>query len=259
VEIYVMNTEECASYNNTYITHYYNLLIECAKYDIDFRRQVLDHNNWKWGLKSFVLSTSTGLPKVPGCYDVLLNGTLEFVCVDRNFRESIFTVIMRPDNDLPFLERNSLDTSSLRLIKAIFMSDGNKGKCNTKFINSQIRGMSQLSSAFKRFNTAFDDDNSTSSIKETSLNGLNLSLECFCIILNSFENAKRRQIIENSWPEVDDINSTCIQIITRTDSDWERCCGNVEFDKVAILQVVSAAQDVQRIMVSVHAEDFPSQ
>ena len=64
-------------YNNQYMTHYYSLLLSLAEINDKFCQRMLDHDNWGWSFKSFVLGSSN--QDSSALYQTILNGTLHHV------------------------------------------------------------------------------------------------------------------------------------------------------------------------------------
>jgi len=87
LEIYVTSMKDNESYNAKYMHHYYELLMLLANRHNDFKRKMLDHNNWRWSLKAFVLGSSGqsfGL-----LTETIFEGTIKYVQEDENFRNLI--------------------------------------------------------------------------------------------------------------------------------------------------------------------------
>lgn len=85
LEIYVTSIRENDAYNSKYMSHYYNLLLLLAGRHVEFCRKMLDHNNWRWSLRAFVLG-STGRD-CGSLSQIIFQGTLRYVEEDDVFRD----------------------------------------------------------------------------------------------------------------------------------------------------------------------------
>ena len=83
------------------------------------------------------------------------------------------------------------------------------------------------------------------------LEGLALSLQCLCLLLNVFNVMKVKTIIDDSWHDVDDINFICVQIQSRTEEQWGKDHKDDHSAKINAMKVITLAKELQGILASV--------
>merc|ERR1739846_120328 len=113
---------------------------------------------------------------------------------------------------------------------------------------------SKLSLAFKKaFIQLQEADSKEIPPDITILELLSLCLQCMCLILSSFGINKVSEIMEDCWPEVDDVNFMLTQIKTRTDKEWEQSYKVTVDAKLTVMQIITQASEVLTILASVEA------
>jgi len=266
LEMYVTNSPSNADYNDRYMAHYYNILLRLADCNEDFCHAMLSHDNWRWALKSFVLShTSSDTGKL---YSVILNGTLKYVGENIKFREAIFRQLIKLDgkDSRSSIDQERIETGSIKLLVAIFDGESNSlssiegnsdtvnTSCISHFVQGSCGGMSKLSLVFKKSITTLQEaDSKQLSPGITVLKSLSLCLQCMCLTLSSFGINKVREIMQDCWPEVDDVNFMLTQIRTRTDNEWEQSYEVSSEAKLIVMQIITQASEVLTILASVEA------
>ena len=256
LEIYVKSSRSNCVYNNQYMTHYYSLLLSLAEINDKFCQRMLDHDNWGWSFKSFVLGSSN--QDSSALYQTILNGTLHHVKNDKKFARRMFDLLVTCEGNGSLLGQMHLETASLQVLFAIFSSgiiqSGANQKvedCISDFIEKECNGLSQLSAKVKTFYDKLDEEES--SCAGIVLQGLHISVECMLLVLNSFDLHQVRTILENTWPEVDDIQSICTQLITRGESQWEKSYGDKNEGKMDVIRIIANAKKLLNILASVEA------
>lgn len=274
LEVYVTSMRCNESYNFDYMAHYYSLLVLLADRYEEFQRKLLDHNNWTWSLRAFVLG-GTGRASGP-LYDVLFPAVLRYIEDDFDFRSSLLTFIISETLDggkRSLITQSRIETATFKLLIKIFECGGRQ--CSgedfnlvTTFVDKQNHGLSQLSDAVYKFHKKFTEESTTSGTatnhepptknndsiidRSTSpcLEGLSLSLECICIVLNAFGMNQLRTLM-SIWPEVDDMNFNCTQIVTY---EWENLIGKESIkDRIESMRVVEHASELLKILASIEA------
>jgi len=262
LEMYVTNSASNADYNDRYMAHYYSILLRLAECNEEFCDAMLSHDNWRWALKSFVLSqTSSDSGKL---YAVILNGTLKYVGENVKFREAIFRQLVKIDgkDSRSSIDQERIETGSIQLLLAIFdgditsnsPSDTASIKCISHFVQGSCGGMSKLSLVLKKCIAALQEaDLKQSSPGIVVLESLSLCLQCMCLTLSSFGINRVREIMQDCWPEVDDVNFMLTQIKTRTDNEWEKSYEVSSGAKLVVMQIITQASEVLTILASVEA------
>lgn len=246
LEIYVTSVRENDAYNARYMSHYYGLLVLLASRHTDFRRRMLDHNNWRWSLRAFVLS---GRERDRGAVDsVILGATVRYVDEDEAFREAIMTELASENYEggrRSLLTQTRLETGPLRLLLRVL--DRERTASDDRPITSAFvddhQGLRQLSAAASRFHRVLDHHESGGGSSsgggghhhhhhhndheeprprdiDVALEGLSLALECVHVVLNSFGMNRVRTMLSR-WSEVDDVNFLCHRLYTRSAEEWE--------------------------------------
>jgi len=262
MEMYVTNSGNNANYNNKYMSHYYSILLLLADFNEEFCHSMLSHDNWRWALKSFVLNHTNSDPGK--LYKVILNGTIKHVRENSKFRKIIFRYLMKPEGKDSYIIQDRMEIGSMKLLFAIFdcevtnqesrtgKSDANNLHCISQFVQVDCGGMSKLSSVLKRSITVLQEaDSKKSPPGIVVLQFLSLSLQCMYLTLSSFGIMKVREIMEDCWTEVDDVNFMLTQIKSRTDNEWEKSYQVSRDAKLIVMQIVTQATEVLTILASV--------
>ncbi len=232
-------------YNNTYMVHFYSLLSLLADNDKSFHKGVLTHENWKWALRSFVLNRN--IAQRGQLYNVILRNTLKYVEDNERFRKSIYKLLLDS-----FLQHDHSNTAVLKLLSAIFESERIQNgeddalDCIDSFVFGDCGGMSKISSLtknlFEQTSKDFSDDLANIEILVEDLyHGIN----CMFIIIESLEDEDIMKVMKESWPEVDEMNSIFMQIITRTDDEWKDCYKDSIKAEKLVRKTVLISRDLQ--------------
>lgn len=266
LEMYVTNSASNADYNDRYMAHYYSILLRLAECNTDFCHAMLSHDNWRWALKSFVLShTSSDSGKL---YSVILNGTLKYVGENVKFREAIFRQLLKLDgkDSRSSTDQERIEIGYIQLLLAVF--DGEKTShssiegnsdtvamnCISHFVQGSCGGMSKLSSILKKSITVLQEaDSKQLSPGIAVLKLLSLCLQCMYLTLSPFGINRVREIMQDCWPEVDDVNFMLTQIKTRTDNEWQQSYEVSSDAKITVMQIITQASEVLTILASVEA------
>jgi len=269
LEIYVTSIKENEIYNAKYMTHYYSLLLRLADRHETFKRGLLDHNNWRWSLRAFVLGT-TGLDEGP-LHDIILGGTMRYIQEDEPFR-----CIMLPclageaveGGKKSLITQSRTETGTLKLLLKFLQPETHPTRDRTDaedaddaedagdnlldaFLGEKYRGLSQLSTSAEKFHLKLENDQADANVKcDLVLEGLSLSLECICFVLNDYGMNQVHSLM-TTWPEVDDINFVCTQIVTRTSEDWKPFFDHQDVAcKIESMRVVEHASELLKILAS---------
>jgi len=292
LEVFVTSVRGNEIYNAKYMSHYYNLLRLLADRNKNFKRRLLEHNNWRWSLRAFVLG-HTGCDSGP-LYDVIFGGILRHVEDDSAFRHVILSYLAAENCEggkRSLLTQSRLETSGLKLVIKIFECDRRRTSDSrdsndeenliANFVDEPHRGLSQLSTCVEKFHRSLEEECSnsndttadskgsvtkgtrnagggaavlvgTSTAKtDIILEGLALSLECLCFILNAYGMNQVRSLMSSNWPEVDDMNFICTQIVTRTQDEWDSCLDESSVkSRVESMRVVEHASELLKILAS---------
>lgn len=301
LEVYVTSAAGNESYNARYMSHYYSLLLLLAERHRHFKKRLLEHNNWRWSLRAFVLG-HTGSDAGPLC-EVIVAGVTRHIEEDVSFRALMLPYLAAENCDggkRSLLTQSRLETGTLKLVIKIFECEAarlrgeevvpvDEDNLIALFVGERHRGLSQLSTSVEKFHRQLEDfmavaatvnsdsngnsTSTTSNNKSTSSNskippgmtpttpkmniileGLSLSLECICFILNAYGMNQVRSLMSH-WPEVDDMNFICTQIVTRTQEEWDNCLGqgNEMSCRVESMRAVEHASELLKILASAEA------
>ena len=253
MEIYVTSKSN-HDYNETYMMHFYSLLAILAEKNVRILKTMLDHDNWKWALRSFVLNQNIAKPG--HLYDVLLRNTIKYVSHNEKFRLSIFKSLIASDGNDSFLDSDSPD-AVLILLDTIFDAEmclSNKRKnnlhCISTFVSGEYGGMSKISVLTKTFFTQLADSGDVTE-NETGLKRLYYCVNCMLIIIRTLcNNDAIFEVFGEIWPEIDEVNSILTQIITKTEDEWNICCKDGEEGGKYVAKIVSIATDLQSLLVA---------
>lgn len=248
LEVYITTNNNYA-YNHTYMVHYYGLLARLANNNSTFYDGVLNHENWKWALRSFVLNKTSAQGRL---YNVILTNTVKYVEDNFKFRQAIYKVLSES-----FLQEEHVSTAALKLLSSVFdseclQSDEDESEifCITLFVSGNYGGMSKMSSwtknLYEQTTKEFIDD--SVDIKKVLLD-LYHCMNCMFVIIGALEPKDINNIMKDCWPEVDEMNSIFMQIITRSDDEWNDCYGDDVNTKKIVDKTISTTTDLQRLLI----------
>jgi hypothetical protein len=249
-------------YNNTYMAHFYSLLALLADNNEQFYKAVLNHENWRWALRAFVLNQNVA--KSGRLYDVILRNTLKYVEDDEKFRKVIFKTLVGTEGKECFLEQSNPNNAVLKILATIFDSELLHNEenetnlcCVPSFISGECGGMSKISSMAKK---VFSQLSETGFAKNPSdavklLESLYFCINCMYLIINALDVNDVKKIMTQSWPEVDEVNSIFTQIITRSEDEWVISHQDSHIAKKIVIKIVSISKDLQRLLISASAND----
>jgi len=252
MEVFITSSNNF-DYNNNYMSHFYRLITLLADHNEHFKSSVLTHENWKWALKSFVLNQNIAKAGPP-LYDTILFNTVKYLQIDENFREAIFRIIVSADGKESFLDQSNPDIASLKLLSSIFKCEILKNKCPKKqpicslsFVSGECGGMSRLSSVMKKILSQIPLESDTTSTPHI-LENLLLSLNCMHLVLQALNINDVKKVIDESWPEIDEMNSFFTQLLTRTEDEW-KIYHREDRSVTLINDIVAEATNLQKIIV----------
>ena len=248
LEVYITTNNNYA-YNNTYMVHFYGLLAKLANNDTTFYDGVLNHENWKWALRSFVLNKTSAQGRL---YNVILTNTVKYVEDNFKFRQSIYKVL----SELCLKEEHA-STAALKLLCSVFDSerlqsdeDDSEIFCITLFVSGNYGGMSKMSSwtknLYEQTTKEFSDD--SVDVGKVLLD-LYYCINCMFVIIGALEPKDINNVMKDCWPEVDEMNSIFMQIITRSDDEWSDCYGDNVNTKKIVDKTISTTADLQRLLI----------
>ena len=255
LELYVTaNNRSNKWYNDTYMSRYYIILVLLAERHDIFRRKLLDHENWRWALRVFVLG-ETGSDSGP-IFQVLLEKSKKFAFVDEKFRISLVPFLFMHDRDKRsfITQQGGIQTASLQLALTILKSEEGhqgSGEIMKLIIGNENGGLSQLSAAAAKFLDKLEGLEESMKTRSSTvendlrhiLKGLMLAMQCIFFIMEKHGQSKVRALL-SVWPEADDINILCHKLVTIGDEEWTEnygvCPGTDVFDyKGEIIKVAS--------------------
>lgn len=226
LEIFVTSSDNSV-YNDLYMTDYYDLVAFMAKKNDTIYEEVINHDNWQWALRSFLLNKN--ITRRGFLYETLLHHTTEFVYKDSRFRRKMFSNLVPSDND-ESLELSAVP-AALNLLTNIFEAENRldtkdikKKPCINKFLSFNYGGMSKISTIMKegfvQLCTSCEAEGQT--VELEAMEKVDFCLQCMTQLLGSLYVNQINILMRENWPEVDEINSLCTQIITLYDEEWEQ-------------------------------------
>jgi len=244
LEVFVTSSDNTI-FNNTYMVHFYRILMALADHNSIFLMALLRHDNWTWSLSAFVLNQSVaGKNRL---YRTLLDGTIKYLEFHKLFRRKVYKKVV--ESSSLFLQ-NRVDIGAIELLSAIFRIEGSEQlehqrasnaspSCISSFISSKTGGMSRLSSATRSTFTKL----SGNECSYHDISDLGLCLSCILLPLQTLSQEEIDEMIQ-SWVEVDDTNFVLTQIITRTKDEWKLDCA-----EDAIMEIVDLARNLQHFLL----------